>query len=267
MSLRALSRSEVTVLLFRRILNFRRSSIAAQEKRRSERYPVGGHFPLSAALTLLADPAAAGRKNWKGEIVDLSSTGASLRLAPAFSAGRGDTCMLGLELEDYLIDVPARVAHCRAQPGHMRCGLEIELSDYRLQKPYLQLLEPLSLGNSLRPVPAKLVRQEGGQHTEAYSGESEARLSLWREKPGGRILSFEFRLHGCFVRGSADSGEIRIMASEGWRSDVGGCYSLPSFRVSVPRQTEVRRLLRWTVANLHASVPADAQKFLARVLA
>ncbi len=256
------------MLLFRRILNFRRGSIAAQEKRRSERYPVGERFPLSSALTLLGETTGAGRKSWKGEVLDLSSTGASLQLAPTFTAGRGDACMLALELEDYLIDVPARVAHCRAYKDQMRCGLEIELSDYRLQKPYLQLLEPLSLGQSLRPIPAKLVRQESpGRHAEAYGGEGDAKLTLWRDKPEGRLLGFEFRLHGFFVRGSADSGEIQTMSSEGWRSDVGGSYSVPSFNVPVTHQTEVRRLLRWTVANLHPTVPADVQKFLARILA
>lgn len=256
------------MLLFRRILNFRRGAIAAQEKRRAERYPVGAHFPLSAALTLVGGPAAAARRSWKGVVVDLSSSGASLSLAPSFAAGRGDACMLALELESYLLDLPARIAHCRTHKDHVRCGLEIALSDYRLQKPYLQLLEPLSLGQSLRPLPARLVRQETpGQHAEAYSGEGDAKLTLWRDQPEGRILGFEFRLHGLFVRGAAGGGELQTMSSEGWRSDVGGSYSVPSFGISVPHQTEIRRLLRWTAANLTPAVPADVPKFLARILA
>jgi hypothetical protein len=119
------------VLLFKRILDFQKSDGGMLDKRGAKRYPVGAKYPLKAKITLVARdgeghplPAAkSAPMDWGGQLVNLSGTGANIRLHPAAVAAPNEPCTLKLELDNVLFEVGASIANYRINPQYVNCGL------------------------------------------------------------------------------------------------------------------------------------------------
>lgn len=260
------------MLLFRRILGFKEETIQQRENRRAQRYAVSPSFPLKVVLNTLGRDEDAqlnktkdGRgRNWGAQAVNLSSTGASILVSPSLLVHRGDTCTLTLTIENFVIVQRGLVAHYRGQRDYATIGIAFEAPEPGMQRAYLQLLEPLAIGESLKPVPAKQVRQDTpGQHKEQYCGEGDAQLTVWRATPESAPHAFEFRMHQCYARGSSHSSELAVYTLEDSPPSVHG-YDAPALKRSPGHTREIQTLFRWTVPHLASAVPADVREFLAQ---
>ena len=122
------------MLLFKRILNFTQNSVAASNKRNSERYTVGEKFPFKASVTLLRHdefgvpvPNDDVGQDWVGTLNNLSATGASIQLHSAALGSRGQSCCMKLRLDDYLLEIPGTIALLPHLPASHRLWLCLRL--------------------------------------------------------------------------------------------------------------------------------------------
>src|SRR6478609_350228 len=152
------------MLLFKRILAFQKSEGGMLDKRGAKRYPVGAKYPLKAKITLVArdgegrplPPAKSSPMDWGGQLVNLSESGANLRLHPAAVTVRGEVCTLKLELDHMLFEVEAKVASYRLQAQYVSCGVSLNFPDSHTRKAYQQLMEPVVIGSTLEEGTARV---------------------------------------------------------------------------------------------------------------
>lgn len=252
------------MLFFKRILNFTPDAIAQREKRRATRYPIGQAFPVKAVLNItgrdgegfIIKANARSGQDWGGWMLNLSSTGASMQLHPAALTARGEACRFMLTFENNKLVIGGQVAHFRAYPNYSVCGISLDFPDTETQKAYLQLLEPVMIGASFKPVDSKRVKQDTPDlKKEQYRGDSDSQLTVWRAAEGNVIWGFDLRVGPYGVAGTSESPELEVTATAGAKEGP---------KLNAGSQGEVRDLFHWIVPNLSKSVPADVRKFLAR---
>lgn len=257
------------MLLFKRILDFKKSEGGIIDKRGAKRYPVGVKSLLKAKLALPAHdgegnplpPEKNAPMDWGGQLANLSSSGASIRLHPAAVSIAGDACCLKLELDNILFEVAGTVAHFRVSPQYVTCGVILNFPDAYTRKAYLQLMEPVVIGSTLAPV-SRVKQDLPGLVKEQYAGESETTLNLWRDASGKNPKLFELLIHDFYVRGNTELPGLKIGYRDG--AKVGQRVSRPAIPVpmSADHKNEVRRLFQFVVQNLTKAVPSEVRKFL-----
>ncbi len=259
------------MLLFKRILDFQKSEGGLLDKRGAKRYAVGAKFPLKAKITLSARdgqghalPAVkSAPMDWGGQMLNLSSSGVSIRLHPAAMAASGETCCLRFELDHKLFELEATIAYYRVGPQYVSCGLVLKFPDAYSQKAYQQLMEPVVIGTTLEVIAAARVKQDvPGLHKEQYHGESETVLSVWRDSAGKNPKMFELLMHDFCIRGNTEMPGLKISFREG--AKVGKRLSRPAIPIAMSRdhQTEVQQLFQFVIQNLGKGIPAELKKFL-----
>lgn len=254
------------MLLFKRILNFTKSSVADSEQRGAERYPVGPAVQFKVAVTLLRhddggkpDPRGRQGPDFAGKALNLSTLGASVQLPPDAFAHHGEDCRFKLNLDDYHLDIAGKVAYFRTYPTHATCGVAFEFDFFELRKAYLQFLEAVALGASLAPVKAGEIKPDATDlDREVYRGKDGVQLSVWREGQDGDIQRFDFRMNDYGVRWAAGLSELETYASG--RKGAGG-------ELTRAEHEEVSWLFCLAVPNLAKAVQADVRKFLATLVA
>jgi hypothetical protein len=252
------------VLFFKRILNFTPDAIARKDKRQNTRFPVGQGFPVKALLNLagrdgngmILDPDGHNGQDWGGWMLNLSSTGASMQLHPAAITTRGEVCGFQLTFESHRLEINARVAHFRAYPNFSVCGVALEFQNAEIQKAYLQLLEPIVVGASFKPVDPKRIKQDTPDlKKEQYQGDSDTRLTVWRSVSVNAIAGFDLQIGTYSVSGSSESPGLDVTAATGESGEP---------TLTAASKEEVRLLFHWIVPNLAKSIPSDVRKFLAK---
>lgn len=248
------------MLLFNRILQAATGNKASREKRRTTRYELKQEFPLRAVLSLtgrdnFGKPLKASDDkgwDWKGTLVNFSSTGARMALPPAALAARGDDCQLKLALDRYRLVIPARVAHLKEHRDHMVIGLELNLTESETRLAYRQLVDLVALGSSL-----KLVKpgrpDSSGYLVEQYAGKEDALLTIWRDSVQQIATAFELKVKEYYIRGTSKTRKMNYLVA-------GDDKVLKP--VAPAMNPEMQRLFQWIIPNLTEAVPADVQDFL-----
>ena len=245
-----------SVLLFKRILDFPRSTLARlRNKRRAERYTVAPGFPLKAVVNLLGKDQPAGGQaprgsglDWGGVVLDLSGTGLRLGLPPAAATFRGEQSVLTLTLDEFQLRLPCTVAHFRVQSAGSLCGLSLEFENDTQRKGYQQLLEAVVMGAGF--VAAKAPKAPAGLQAERYRSEGQAVLTVWRGAAEGRVHCFELAVGGMAVRSDPTRSTLEVFSVEQDNATV----------VTGPKTQEVLRLFRIVAANLPKTLPADLRQ-------
>jgi len=258
------------VLLFKKILDFQKSEGGMLDKRGAKRYPVGAKYPLKAKITLVARdgeghplPAAKSTPmDWGGQLLDLSDSGASIRVHPAAVAARGETCTLKLELDHLLFETGGSIATYRTQSQYVSIGLALDFPDTFTRKAYQQLMAPVVIGCTLAESTARVKQDLPGLVKEQYHGEAESVLSTWGQSAGKGLKLFELLLHDYYIRGNTEMPGLKIGYRDG--AKVGSRVSTPAIPVPLSRehQAEVATLFRYVVQNLSKTVPGEVRRFL-----
>ena len=146
------------MLLFKKILNFKGAG-GLGDKRGATRYPAGAKIPLKAKVTLFSRDGLGQvlksddnrAMDWGGQLVNMSSSGVSLRLHPAAIGERGENCRLKLELDHRLFEIEGTIAHFWSGPQHATIGIAAKFPDTHTQKAFRQLVEPVASAQDSRP--------------------------------------------------------------------------------------------------------------------
>lgn len=246
------------MLFFKRILDFDKEAVAQREQRHALRHIVEPGTPLQAALRL-------GNHDQGVRLLNLSSGGAGVQLDQPIDFSRGDACRLRLELGGRALRLDGRVAHKLSETSRTKVGLEFQFANFEEQKSYLQLLEPVAIGASLKPGNPKLVRQkEAGLLTKQYHGPNDALLTVWRHFAGQAVHSFEFRMHDYFVRSSTKPKVLEIYTCEEQEHEQKQGYGVPALKRSSDERDEIRKLFHWVVPHMNSAVPDDIREYLAQ---
>jgi hypothetical protein len=258
------------VLLFKRILDFKKSEGLQPDKRGAKRYPVGARYALKAKITLVprdgeGNPLPPGKSlpmDWGGQLVDLSESGANIRLHPAAIAARDESCTLKLELDNMLFETAGTVASYRTQSQYVTCGISLDFPDHHTRKAYQQLITPVIVGSSLEENTGKVKQDVPGSVRQQYHGEAESVLNTWGQAAGKGLKHFELLVHDYSIRGNSEVPGLKIGYREG--AKIGSRVSTPGVPVPLSRehQAEVATLYRLVVQNLAKSLPAETRKFL-----
>ena len=260
------------MLLFKRILAFQKSDGGMLDKRGAKRYPVGPKYPLKAKITLVArdgeghplPPAKSAPMDWGGQLLNLSSSGANIRLHPAAVAARDEGCTLKLELDHMLFEVEGTIASYRTQAQYVSVGLALKFPDSYTQKAYQQLMEPVVIGSTLAEYTGRVKQDLPGLEKEQFNGESESILSVWSTGTGkARVPKlFELQVHDYFIRGNTETPGLKI----GYRepAPAGGKDSTPVAPgpMNAEHRAEIARLFGFVVQNLAKTLPSEVRKFL-----
>jgi hypothetical protein len=248
------------VLFFKRIFNFEQAKVAQMaENRLNTRYSPGAAFPLHSYLHL-------SRYDWKpAKVLNLSGNGIGLLGARESRATAGQDVKVKVVLGQRELVLEGRLAHFEPRPKGVYCGIGFQFTDFLMQKSYLQLLQPIAIGQSLQPVAAERIVQNEPQFIkQIFRGEGDCVLTVWLAKTLGTPLhSFEFQMHGYFCRADVQSGVLEAYMRESGETHKGK-LSNPVFDRTGGLSDEIHQLFRWILPNLSAAVPDDVRAFLHR---
>jgi hypothetical protein len=248
------------VLLFRRIFNFEKAKVEQlTEQRLNNRYTPGGAFPMQAWLVAGGSEHPAKAQNISGNGIGL------LLVAPALEPAEGQTVRVRLSLGTHQQVLHGQVVHVRPEARGTYCGVGLTFGDFLAHKAYLQLLQPIAIGQSLAAVPAERVVQNEPQFIkQVFRGEEQSMLTVWLDKSFGTPLhSFEFQMQDYFCRADARTSVLEAYVREATDSHKGK-LSNPVFDTSGGLNDEIRQLFRWILPNLSRAVPDDVRAFLQR---
>lgn len=248
------------MLLFRRIFNFEPAKVAQMtEQRLNNRYTPGAAFPLQAWLI------AEGREH-PAKVRNISGNGIGLLLVePTAKPAEGQSARVRLSLGQHQQALDGRLVQVRPETHGAYCGIGMKFDDFLEQKSWLQLLQPIAIGQSLKAVPAERVVQNESQFIkQVFRGEEQSMLTVWLDKSFGTPLhSFEFQMHDYFCRADARTSMLEAYVREAIDSHKGK-LSNPVFDTSGGLHDEIRQLFRWILPNLSREVPDDVRAFLQR---
>ena len=247
------------MLLFKSILKSEPPAVEANDKRKVPRYALGDNFIFNTKLTLFQNSGKG--KDWSATPVNLSATGASLQLSLVAVAFQREACRLKFSHEDYLLEIPATIAHFRGYSQYNLCGILFDFPDAGLQKAYHQLLEPVLMGSSLKPV--KVTQDTPKRPKEKFCGDGSATLTVWRNEPERHIISFDFQMRQYGVSWTKGLTELEVYGLE----KASGSGKEEIVPLTEEQNEEVRWLFCLAVPNLSKSVPLDVRKFLATLVA
>ena len=244
------------MLPFSHILDFDESKLQEVERRRALRHVPSRLFPLQATIDVDGETRLA-------RIVDLSPGGAGLQVAgPAYQ--RDLEAKLHLMIDDVWLEIRCRIAHVRVMAAGSRVGLMALFDDSAQKKAFLQLLQPVAIGSSFRPVATEDIRQpEPGLHKLVFSGRPGAELNVWCQRDSsGPPQTFLWQLDDFLVQGKLGGDELQIHSRKYMmvptRKKPG-----PTYRKLPPKVREdIRRLFHWTMLNLSKDIPVDIRVFL-----
>jgi len=259
----AIHATKGSVLLFRRIFNFEKTKVAQMaENRLNTRYTPGAGFPLQAYLHVA-------RYEWKpGKVQNIAGKGIGLLLDRETKVTTGQELKVKLVLGGQELVLDGRLVHVEPRSNGVLCGLDLLFGDFEEQKAYLQLLQPVAIGQSLQAVPVERVVQNEPQFIkQVFRGEGDCVLTVWLAKTMGTPLhSFEFQMDDYFCHADVQSGVLEAYLRE--KSDSHkGKLSNPVFDQSGGLRDEIRQLFRWVLPNLSPAVPDDVRAFLQRFTA
>lgn len=228
------------------------------EQRLNHRYTPGAGFPLQAWLVT-------GGREWPARVLNVSGNGLGLLVEPAAKPATGLPVRVRVSMSQHQQTLDAKLAQVRAETKGMYCGLGLVFRDFPEQKSWLQLLQPVAIGQSLQAVPAERVVQNEPQFIkQVFRGDEQSVLTVWLDKSFGTPLhSFEFEMQGYYCRAGANTGTLEAYTLEETSSHKGK-ISNPVFDAEGDLHDEIRQLFRWILPNLSKSVPDDVRAFLQR---
>lgn len=244
------------MLIFRRIFNFEKAKVEQLERRLNQRYALGPAFPLQATLH------NAGRDH-STKILDISSNGVGALVAPGTALAAGHHLRADLQLGPHRLEIEARIAHLHPRENEVYLGLGLIFGEFELQKTYLQLMQPVVIGQSLKPMSPDLIIQDEPMFTkQVFIGEPDSLLTVRAEQtPGQPLHSFDFRMHDYYCRGVMQKGQAEAYALESI-DPYGAKLTNPVFETSGGLHDEIHQLFRWVVPNLTSTIPDNVREFL-----
>lgn len=231
-------------------------------RRRQIRYVLSDDCRLKASIKLRsADPGTAG-KDWPGTVVDMSAEGAHIQISLGAVAYVGDTCVLTLSHSGLKIEMRGSLAHYVCSTRNSVCGVRFDFSYGGSDKAYHPFFKAIVVSSSLAASPGTSGTESSGRYREEYRGAASAKLVIWRDKPGGAIVAFDYIMArfgaslgnvGAEMFRNKEQVRYRAVAVDG--SDSG---------ITLARTQELDARWEFSLAasNLPKEIPADVRRLL-----
>lgn len=249
------------MLLFRRILKFRDGSDTQQELRSVPRYTVGPAFPARCKLGAVGrdehgQEVAGGRmRDWGCRLIDVSTTGCRIAMNSGLIVKRGDAVRLDVALGGRQLVFPCQVAHYRWGSEHSVCGLSLDLKGAAAPRAYLQMIESIAIGATLRPdLKTKQLPEAPGLKAERFVAHPIGSLLVWHKQDDFVPVYFDLELREHFLRG-ARTGAIEILPKSAGATG----------NVTPAQRAEILEHFGWVLPHLGNEVPPDVRELLAIV--
>ncbi len=246
------------MLFFKRILSVGRKR-KDNDRRGASRYDLNARFPVKSILNimgrddhgqLLKAKGGAGM-DWRGKLINLSTTGARIQLPTTALALRDDPCQLKIDIQGYRLVIPGKIANVIERPDHIMFGITFDLGAAAINAAYGQLLDLVALGSSLKLTQPRK-SDASGYLLEQYEGDGSL-LRVWRSLESEEVSAFEFVLRDSMVRGLAAQAGVECLNG----TDVATALAAKG-----PQAEEIHRLYQWVVCNLDPAIPDDVRNFL-----
>jgi hypothetical protein len=231
---------------------------AKESKRKQVRYAVSDDCRLRASIVIRSSDEASANKTWSGELVDLSSDGAHIRTSLGALAYAGDRCVLTLTHGGVKAEIRGSIAHYICSARYSVCGVRFDSSTAAVEKDYQPFFRAIVAGASLVAGPS--VTESPARHRDEFRGPSHTKLVVYRDKPDGTPVGFEFSM-ARYVAALATVGAdmAKNKAQVHFRSAETGDAGAP-----LPRSQEMEARWEFSLAasNLPKTVPPDIIKLL-----
>ncbi len=231
---------------------------AKVSKRKQVRYAVGDDCRLRATILLRSSDEASANKQWSGTLMDLSPEGAHVRLSLGALAYAGERCVLTLSHGGTKLEIKGSVAHYVCSARYSVCGMRFDSLSTAEDKAYQPIFQAIVAGASLAAGPS--VTESPSRHREEFRGPSHAKLVVWRDKPEGKLVGFEFtmaRYAAALTTIGADMAKNKTQVH--FRSAASGSAGAPLTRT---QELEARWEFSLAGSNLAKAIAPDIQQLL-----
>ncbi len=229
---------------FKRILGFDEKTLAREEQRLSQRFTISPLAPLSARLQVSGI-------DYPVTLRDLSTLGAGIHVDSFIDLHQGLNCQISLQAESVAFSLNANVARIISASSGSIAGLDLTDNEYDVRRCLVQLLEPISMGATLKRVDPEAVSQtESDLIALRYYSSQSSTLTVWRRTSDDSINGFEIHIQDYFIRSTAQAKS----------ADFGSL----TLRQNDEETQELRRLFNWIALHLPPQIPDDLSDFLQR---
>ena len=237
--------------IFQRILDFDKKTVA-RKFNISPLAPISGRLQISGL-------------DYPVSLRDLPSTGAGVVIASSVDVHEGMTCQITLKAEAVSFPLNAKVARIVAAGAGAVAGLDLTSNDYKERRCLVQVLEPISMGATLKQVSPEAVSQtESDLVALRYYSSASSTLTVWRQNTDDKIHGFELHVQDYYIRSTPKAPEIKIYIDENHAEAKTTDFGSLRLRQNDEEARELRRLYNWIALHLSDQVPDDLNKFLQR---
>lgn len=231
---------------------------AGISKRKQTRYAVDDDCRVKASIRIHSSDAGSAGKDWPGTLVDMSSTGAHIRLSMAAVAYKGDSCVIKLAHGAVKTDLRGTLAHYICSARYSMCGVRFDYPNAPELQPWLKAIMASS---TLKGGPTD--SDMPGRYREEYKGPGHTKLLVWRDnKPERNLVGFDY-IMGRFAAALVNAGpdmmenkkQVAFRSAPTESGAQGG--ALVSSQVE-----EARWEFSLAASNLPKTIPPELKKFL-----
>jgi hypothetical protein len=230
---------------------------AKESKRKEVRYAVSDDCRLQATILLRSSDAATASKTWPGTMVDMSSKGAHIQISLGAVAYTGDSCVLTLTHGGVKTDVRGSLAHYVCSARYSVCGVRFDFLSEGSDKAYLPYFKAIVASSTL--VAGAAGTESPGRHREEFVGSPHSKLVVWRDKPAGALLGFDFTM--ARYAASLDTVGEDMFKNKGqvqFKSATGG----DGMALSRSHELDARWEFSLAASNLPKAIAPDIRRLL-----
>lgn len=227
-----------------------------ESKRKQVRYAVSDDCRLRASIRIRSSDEATGNKEWHGTLVDMSSGGAHIQISLGAVAFIGDSCVLTLTHGGIKTELRGSLAHYVCSARHSVCGVRFDYASE--DKAYQKIFKTIVASAGLAATQAGT--ESAGRYREEFRGPEHAKLVVWRDKLGGKLIAFDYTIarYGATLETVGEDmiknkEQVHFKTAEGADSGIG---------LAKAQEWEARWEFSIAASNLPASIPPDIRRLL-----
>lgn len=243
---------------FKRILDFDEKTVARREQRLSQRFKISSLAPMRGRLQISG-------LDYPVSLKDLSCTGAAVVIDSPIDVHAGMSCQITILAEAVRIPLNAKIARVAATDSGVFAGLDLTANNYDERRCLVQVLEPISMGATLKQIDPQAVSQtESDLIALRYFSSASSTLTVWRSTRDDSIHGFELHVQDYYIRSTPDAPKIKIYIDENHAEARSEDFGSLTLRQNDEETRELRRLYNWIALHLSDQVPDDLNAFLQR---
>ncbi|MDB4384930.1 PilZ domain-containing protein [Opitutaceae bacterium] len=243
---------------FKRILDFDEKTVARKEQRLSQRFNISPLAPLRGRLQISG-------LDYPVSLRDLSSNGAGVIIDSPVDVHEGMSCQITIIAESVNIPLNAKIARVASTESGTFAGLDLTANGYDERRCLVQVLEPISMGATLKQIDPQAVSQlESDLIAQRYYSSGSLTLTVWRRTSDDSIHGFELHMLDYYIRSTPEAPQIKIYIDENHAAATSEDFGSLTLRQNDEETRELRRLYNWITLRLSDQVPDDLNEFLQR---